>query len=157
MNQLIARLGSAGYELGLREDQVVLNYVGKGKPDSIVDRPLIEEARARKAELRRRLKKEAMIATNIGQTIRRARDWQDLSVIWPHMDVVLTMGNLTAEEHGSLLSRLKARSRELPETAGSVDHSSSSGRATAPPLPLATLGSLCRVVRPARKQEALND
>ena len=70
MNQLIARLGSAGYELGLREDQVVLNYVGKGKPDSIVDRPLIEEARARKADLRRRLKKEAMIATNIGQTIR---------------------------------------------------------------------------------------
>ena len=60
---------------------------------------------------------ESVVGNAIREAIGRARDWQSLSVIWPHMDAVFTIGNLTAAEHDSLVSRLKARSKALPEVA----------------------------------------
>jgi hypothetical protein len=112
---VVFELRSAGYDVSLQGDEIALDFTGDDDPDSAVVRPLIEEMKANKADLIHSLKREALCAANIGLAISRARDWEDLSVIWPHMDIVFNMGNLTAQEHDSLVAQVKARSREVPE------------------------------------------
>ena len=72
----------------------------------------------------------------ISQAIGLARDWQDLSRIWPRIDEAFKEGELTPEQADPLISAVINRSRELPVVAGY--RPSASGRGTAPPLALAT-------------------
>jgi hypothetical protein len=116
---VVTQLRAAGYDISLQGDEISLNFIVGGEPDSTVVLPLIEELRVYKSDLQELLRPaKGTLNLNLSQAIDSARDWQDLSEICDQIDTAFNVGELAAEQADPLIAAVITRSRELPEVAG---------------------------------------
>jgi hypothetical protein len=116
VNRLLCQLRDAGYDIGLRGENIVLKYVGEGQPDAAIAEPLFEKAKACKAEIIRCLT-EAADASADG---RSACSSSPISTSW---DPVLNFEDGIADDTQAerYLEWLRYRNSKIDEISQRMD------------------------------------